>query len=87
MIELDPSLQFGRDTHRICSLHLDDDRLCIKVTLDGGSEKSSSRLNITGTWCDFYNTEHPHPVLDDRTPEEAYGDGQPVDMISRIQAA
>ncbi len=38
---------------------------------------------IIGAWIDFYNTERPHSALDGRTPAEAYGTGQPVDMVDK----
>ena len=27
-------------------------------------------------WMDFYNERRPHSALDDRTPQEAYTDGE-----------
>ena len=36
---------------------------------------------VIGEWIDFYNTGRPHSALDGRTPEEAYRDGLPVDMM------
>jgi len=32
---------------------------------------------------DFYNTERPHSSLGGRTPAEAYGAGQPMDMLDK----
>ncbi len=37
-------------------------------------------------WIDFYNTERPHSALGDRTPAEAYGARQPVDMMDKASA-
>ena len=37
-------------------------------------------------WIEFYNTERPHSALGDRTPAEAYGAGQPVDMMDKADA-
>ncbi len=37
-------------------------------------------------WIDFYNTERPHSALGDRTPAEAYGARQPVDMMDKAGA-
>ncbi len=36
---------------------------------------------VIAEWIDFYNTERPHSSLGGRTPAEAYGAGQPVDMM------
>ena len=36
---------------------------------------------VIGEWIDFYNTERPHSSLGGQTPAEAYGAGQPVDMM------
>ena len=41
---------------------------------------------IISTWINFYNTERPHSALADRTPAEAYGTGQPVDMMDKASA-
>ena len=41
---------------------------------------------VISTWINFYNTERPHSALADRTPAEAYGDGQPVDMMDKAHA-
>jgi putative transposase len=38
---------------------------------------------VIAEWIDFYNTERPHSSLDDQTPAEAYGAGQPVDMMDK----
>ncbi len=38
---------------------------------------------VIGEWIDFYNTERPHSALAGRTPAEAYGVGQPVDMMDK----
>ncbi len=34
-----------------------------------------------GAWIGFYNTERPHSALAGRTPEEAYRDSPPMDMM------
>ena len=39
---------------------------------------------VIGEWIGFYNTERPHSSLDGQTPAEAYGAGQPVDMMDRL---
>ena len=39
-----------------------------------------------GDWIDFYNTERPHSALAGQTPAEAYGAGQPVDMVDKARA-
>ncbi len=39
-----------------------------------------------GAWFGFYNTERPHSALAGRTPEEAYRDGSPVDMMDKAAA-
>ena len=36
---------------------------------------SQARTGIGG-WMDFYNERRPHSALDDRTPQEAYTDGE-----------
>jgi len=41
---------------------------------------------VIGEWIEFYNTERPHSALDGRTPAEAYGAGQPVDMMDKARA-
>lgn len=41
---------------------------------------------IIRDWFGFYNTERPHSALADRTPAEAYSDGQPVDMMDKADA-
>ena len=41
---------------------------------------------VIGEWVDFYNTERPHSALGDQTPAEAYGAGQPVDMMDKATA-
>ncbi len=38
---------------------------------------------VIGEWIDFYNTERPHSSLGDQTPAEAYGIGQPMDMMDK----
>ena len=38
---------------------------------------------VIGEWIDFYNTERPHSALAGQTPAEAYGAGQPVDMMDK----
>jgi putative transposase len=38
---------------------------------------------VIGEWIDFYNTERPHSALAGQTPAEAYGSGQPVDMMDK----
>ncbi len=38
---------------------------------------------VIGEWIDFYNTELPHSSLGGQTPAEAYGAGQPVDMMDK----
>ena len=38
---------------------------------------------VIGEWIDFYNTERPHSSLDGQTPAEAYGIGQPMDMMDK----
>ena len=40
---------------------------------------------VIGEWIDFYNTERPHSALDGQTPAEAYGAGQPVDMMDKAR--
>jgi putative transposase len=41
---------------------------------------------VIGEWIDFYNTERPHSSFDGRTPAEAYGIGQPMDMMDKADA-
>jgi hypothetical protein len=41
---------------------------------------------VIGEWIDFYNTERPHSALGGATPAEAYGAGQPVDMMDKASA-
>jgi hypothetical protein len=41
---------------------------------------------VIGEWIDFYNTERPHSALDGQTPAEAYGIGQPMDMMDKARA-
>ncbi len=41
---------------------------------------------VINEWIGFYNTERPHSSLDGQTPAEAYGDGQPVDMMDKASA-
>ncbi len=41
---------------------------------------------VIGEWIGFYNTERPHSSLDGQTPAEAYGAGQPVDMMDKATA-
>ncbi len=38
---------------------------------------------VIGEWIDFYNTGRPHSALGGRTPAEAYGAEQPVDMMDK----
>ncbi len=38
---------------------------------------------VIGEWIGFYNTERPHSALGGQTPAEAYGAGQPVDMMDK----
>jgi len=38
---------------------------------------------VIGEWIEFYNTERPHSALAGQTPVEAYGAGQPVDMMDK----
>ncbi len=37
-------------------------------------------------WIDFYNGDRPHSALGGRTPAEAYGAKQPVDMMDKAIA-
>ena len=41
---------------------------------------------VIGTWIDFYNTARPHSALAGQTPAEAFGTGQPVDMMDKAIA-
>ncbi len=41
---------------------------------------------VIAEWIDFYNTERPHSALAGQTPAEAYGIGQPVDMVDKALA-
>ena len=41
---------------------------------------------VIDAWIGFYNTERPHSALAGRTPEEAYQDGSPVDMMDKANA-
>ncbi len=41
---------------------------------------------VIGEWIDFYNTGRPHSALGGRTPAEAYGAEQPVDMVDKARA-
>jgi putative transposase len=41
---------------------------------------------IIGAWIDFYNTERPHSSFAGRTPAEAYGVAQPMDMMDKASA-
>jgi len=41
---------------------------------------------VISEWIGFYNTERPHSALGDRTPAEAYGARQPVDMMDKADA-
>ena len=38
---------------------------------------------VIAEWIGFYNTERPHSALAGQTPAEAYGAGQPVDMMDK----
>ena len=38
---------------------------------------------VIGEWIDFYNTERPHSSLGGQPPAEAYGAGQPVEMMDK----
>ncbi len=38
---------------------------------------------VIGEWIDFYNSERPHSSLGGRTPAEAYGARQPMDMMDK----
>ena len=41
---------------------------------------------VIGEWIGFYNTERSHSALTGRTPAEAYGAEQPVDMMDKARA-
>ena len=41
---------------------------------------------VIGEWIGFYNTERPHSSLSGQTPAEAYGIGQPMDMMDKALA-
>jgi len=41
---------------------------------------------VIAEWIDFYNTERPHSSFDGRTPAEAYGIRQPMDMMDKAHA-
>ena len=41
---------------------------------------------VIAEWIGFYNTERPHSALAGQTPAEAYGAGQPVDMMDKAIA-
>ena len=41
---------------------------------------------VIGEWIDFYNTERPHSAHNGQTPAEAYGAGQPMDMMDKADA-
>ena len=41
---------------------------------------------VIAEWIDFYNCERPHSALGGRTPAEAYGGRQPVDMMDKAYA-
>ena len=41
---------------------------------------------VIGEWIGFYNTERPHSSLGGQTPAEAYGIGQPMDMMDKALA-
>ena len=41
---------------------------------------------VIAAWIDFYNTERPHSTHDGRTPEQAYRDGRPGDMMDKADA-
>jgi len=38
---------------------------------------------VVGNWIKFYNTERPHSAHGGLTPAEAYGTGQPMDMMDK----
>jgi len=41
---------------------------------------------VISEWFAFYNAKRPHSTLDGDTPAEAYGAGQPVDMMDKAHA-
>lgn len=41
---------------------------------------------VIAEWIGFYNAERPHSALAGQTPAEAYGAGQPVDMMDKAIA-
>ena len=41
---------------------------------------------VIAEWIDFYNTERPHSAHGGQTPAEAYGIGQPGDMMDKANA-
>lgn len=41
---------------------------------------------VIDEWMMFYNGMRPHSSLGGRTPDEAYGDEQPVDMLDKANA-
>jgi len=41
---------------------------------------------VIAEWVGFYNAERPHSALAGQTPAEAYGAGQPVDMMDKARA-
>ena len=41
---------------------------------------------VINEWFAFYNAERPHSALDGRTPAEAYGTTQPVDVMDKARA-
>lgn len=41
---------------------------------------------VIDEWMVFYNGTRPHSSLGGRTPDEAYADGQPVDMLDKAAA-
>ena len=41
---------------------------------------------VIDEWMAFYNGTRPHSSLGGQTPDEAYGDGPPVDMLDKADA-
>ena len=41
---------------------------------------------VIGDWIGFYNTKRPHSALGGRTPERAYLDAKPVEMMDKARA-